>query len=102
MVRRASEFIIGPRFARTRWRVSNHEAAGLAAILRDTKLRMVPPAITAKPLRRDEVGAGFTARNLPDGQIRCLSGESKSSPPIKNILIFRNRKSVYIHTHPAS
>jgi hypothetical protein len=24
MVRSASEFIIGPRFARTRWRVSNH------------------------------------------------------------------------------
>ncbi len=28
MVRSASEFIIGPRFARTRWRVSNHEARG--------------------------------------------------------------------------
>ena len=27
MVRSAAEFIIGPRFARTRWRVSNHEAA---------------------------------------------------------------------------
>jgi len=26
MVRSAAEFIIGPRFARTRWRVSNHEA----------------------------------------------------------------------------
>jgi hypothetical protein len=26
MVRSASEFIIGPRFARTRWRVSNHPA----------------------------------------------------------------------------
>jgi hypothetical protein len=26
MVRSASEFIIGPRFARTRWRVSNHLA----------------------------------------------------------------------------
>jgi hypothetical protein len=26
MVRSASEFIIGPRFARTRWRVSNREA----------------------------------------------------------------------------
>jgi hypothetical protein len=32
MVRSASEFIIGPRFARTPWRVSNHD---LAAILRD-------------------------------------------------------------------
>jgi hypothetical protein len=28
MVRSATEFIIGPRFARTRWRVSNHEATG--------------------------------------------------------------------------
>ena len=27
MVMSASEFIIGPRFARTRWRVSNHEAS---------------------------------------------------------------------------
>jgi hypothetical protein len=29
---------------------------GLAAILRDATLRVAPPAITAKPLRRDEVG----------------------------------------------
>jgi hypothetical protein len=29
MVRSAPEFIIGPRFARTRWRVSNHEATGV-------------------------------------------------------------------------
>jgi hypothetical protein len=35
MVRSASEFIIGPRFARTRWRVSNHEMQ--AAILRDAR-----------------------------------------------------------------
>jgi hypothetical protein len=34
MVRSASEFIIGPRFARTRWRVSNHESPD-TAILRD-------------------------------------------------------------------
>ena len=32
MVRSASEFIIGPRFARTRWRISNHEATGEAAM----------------------------------------------------------------------
>ena len=32
MVRSASEFIIGPRYARTRWRVSNHEATGEAPI----------------------------------------------------------------------
>jgi hypothetical protein len=25
----------------------------------------------------------------------------KSSPPRKNILVFRNRKSAYIHAHPA-
>jgi hypothetical protein len=28
MVRSAAEFIIGPRFARTRWRISNHETRG--------------------------------------------------------------------------
>src|SRR5450755_783103 len=33
MVRSASEFIIGPRFARTRWRVSNHEAPMVPPIL---------------------------------------------------------------------
>ena len=48
-------------------------------------LRMAP---------QDEVGAGFRARNLPDGQIKCLSGKSKSSPSVKNILIFRNPKSL--------
>jgi hypothetical protein len=39
---------------------------------------------------------------LPDGQIKRASGkhQSKSSPFCKNILIFRNRKSVYIHCHP--
>jgi hypothetical protein len=36
MVRSASEFIIGPRFARTRWRVSNHESPD-TAILRDAR-----------------------------------------------------------------
>jgi hypothetical protein len=35
MVRSAVEFIIGPRFARTRWRVSNHLAQRPAHILRD-------------------------------------------------------------------
>jgi hypothetical protein len=34
MVRSAPEFIIGPRFARTRWRVSNHEATEGAAMIR--------------------------------------------------------------------
>src|SRR6266850_1329807 len=37
MARRASEFIIGPRFARTRWRVSNHVSTHL--ILRDAAKR---------------------------------------------------------------
>jgi hypothetical protein len=37
MVRSASEFIIGPRFARTRWRVSNHVSTHL--ILRDAAKR---------------------------------------------------------------
>jgi hypothetical protein len=39
---------------------------------------------------------------LPDGQIKCASTKSKSSPSCKNILIFRNHKSVYIVSHPAS
>ncbi len=51
---------------------------------------------------QDEVGAGFTARDLPDGQINCVSTKSKSSPSVKNIPIFRNSKSVYIHDRPAS
>jgi hypothetical protein len=39
MMRSASEFIIGPRFARTRWRISNHEATGEATtILADRKM----------------------------------------------------------------
>jgi hypothetical protein len=42
MVRSATEFIIGPRFARTRWRVSNHEAPLSAAILRDGRLGRAP------------------------------------------------------------
>jgi hypothetical protein len=32
------------------------DAPGLATILRDATLRVAPPAITAKPLRRDEDG----------------------------------------------
>jgi hypothetical protein len=54
-------------------------------------LRMAP---------QDEVGAGFTARNLPDGQINCVSTKSKSSIPAKNILIFRIRKSL-IYSRPS-
>jgi hypothetical protein len=45
------------------------------------------------------------ARDLPDGQIsdvRCASPIRLSSHFRKNILIFRNSKSVYIHGHPAS
>jgi hypothetical protein len=38
---------------------------------------------------------------LPDGQINAPA-HRLSSPSSKNILIFRNRKSVYIHGHPAS
>jgi hypothetical protein len=36
MVGSASEFIIGPRFARTRWRVSNYESRD-PSILRDAR-----------------------------------------------------------------
>ena len=56
IVRSASEFIIGPRFARTRWRISNHElrrynvAAGSlescssAALRRQSRHRQSPPS----------------------------------------------------------
>jgi hypothetical protein len=40
---------------------------------------------------------------LPDGQISdalCALPVRLSSPFRENILIFRNRKSVYIHGHP--
>jgi hypothetical protein len=39
---------------------------------------------------------------LPDGQITSPSADRLSSPSVKSILIFRNRKSVYIHDRPAS
>ena len=54
-------------------------------------LRMAP---------QDEVGAGFTARNLPDGQITSPCADRLSSPFVKNILIFRNRKSL-IYSQPS-
>ena len=38
----------------------------------------------------------------PTGKSIRASAKSKSSPSVKNILIFRNCKSVYIHGHPAS
>jgi hypothetical protein len=42
------------------------------------------------------------ARNLPDGQIKRASAKLESSPFVKNILIFRNCKSIYINRYPAS
>ena len=61
---------------------------------------MAPPAITAKPLRGDEVGAWFRARNLPDGQITSPCADRVSSPSVKNILIFRNAKSL-VYSQPS-
>ena len=49
------------------------------------------------PSRNDENG-----RKLPDGQITSPCADRLSSPSVKNILIFRNPKSVYIHDRPAS
>jgi hypothetical protein len=43
----------------------------VASILRDAMLRMAP---------QDEVGAGFTARNLPDGQINARAQEIRVQP----------------------
>ncbi len=43
---------------------------------------------------------GHVALILPDGQIKCVSGKSKSSPGAKNILIFRNSKSLVYSRRP--
>jgi hypothetical protein len=51
---------------------------------------------------QDEVGGSFTALIYPTGKSSAHPAKSKSSPFRKNILIFRNRKSVYIYRHPAS
>ena len=67
--------------------------------------RSTPPAITASRyagIRPKALPRFNRPTRLPDGQITCASGKSKSSPFWKNILIFRSRKSVYIHGHPAS
>ena len=37
----------------------------------------------------------------PTGKSRRLAWNRLSSPSCENILIFRNRKSIYIHRHPA-
>jgi hypothetical protein len=44
MVRSASEPVIGPRFARTRWRVSNHEATGKVTTLAESR-GIEPPSL---------------------------------------------------------
>jgi uncharacterized Zn-binding protein involved in type VI secretion len=60
---------------------------------------------------RGRVGPAYSvsASALPGAPLFYLTGKSMrpaldrlSSPSRKNILIFRNRKSVYIHGHPAS
>jgi hypothetical protein len=40
--------------------------------------------------------------NYPTGKSMRPARDRLSSPSYKNILIFRNRKSVYIHDRPAS
>jgi hypothetical protein len=54
--------------------------------------RITCSAVSALGQKRD---------TLPDGQINFASTKPKSSPSVKNILIFRNGKSVYISRHPA-
>ncbi|SHG85845.1 hypothetical protein SAMN05443248_2878 [Bradyrhizobium erythrophlei] len=65
MVRSAPEFIIGPRFARTRWRVSNHESPD-AAILRD--------GACAPPQDEEETYRPVFTRVQSRLMIRCVAG----------------------------
>jgi hypothetical protein len=46
--------------------------------------------------------SAFTAPIYPTGKSMRPALDRLSSPSRKNILIFRNSKSVYIHGHPAS
>jgi hypothetical protein len=62
--------------------------------------KRAPPAVTAEPLRGDEAGASFRALICPTGKSVRPAPFRLSSPSRKNILIFRNCKSVYIHAHP--
>ena len=59
MVRSASEFIIGPRFARTRWRVSNHEK-GLLTSEEDERLPSSKHFLL-RPRQRKSVAVGIEA-----------------------------------------
>ena len=59
MVRSASEFIVGPRFARTRWRVSNHETG----LLTSEEEERSPPSkhLLLGPRQRKSVAVGIEA-----------------------------------------
>ncbi len=81
MVRSAAEFIIGPRFARTRWRVSNHGAQSL--ILRDAAkwplLRMRSVLYAATGLGTGT--AGFGGREMASVSVAATM---HSAPAAKN------------------
>jgi hypothetical protein len=83
-----AEFIIGPRFARTRWQAPQDDVCVCFT---------TSPAMTSKALP-----ASIDPPDYPTGKSKRASNKSKSSPSDKNIPIFRNSKSVYIHRHSAS
>src|ERR1700733_11349983 len=63
------------------------------------------PRHRVHPLPQGERGRkpGLRSRLIyPTGKSMRPALERLSSPSRKNILLFRNRKSVYIHGHPAS
>jgi hypothetical protein len=82
MVRSASEFIIGPRFARTRWRVSNHEIAhsissfetALTRLLSDEECvpRMLRSAISAFTRVFDTLCGALQIRGPSFPHLKCL------------------------------
>jgi hypothetical protein len=69
MVRSASEFIIGPRFARTRWRVSNHGNSwpsfetALARLLRMRSYRPVFTLVQSRLMMRCVAGSRAVITN---------------------------------------
>jgi hypothetical protein len=69
MVRSASEFIIGPRFAQTRWRVSNRAAHRVSSfktaktpLLRACEEYRPHPCATASPLSLEELAKQASRR----------------------------------------
>src|SRR6266850_2147599 len=108
MVRSASEFIIGPRFARTRWRVSNRAAHRVSSfktaktpLLRACEEYRPHPCATASPLSLEELAKQASRRmdtthglaailrdaaKRPLLRMRCAAG---AAPMRKSLCVFK-------------